>query len=48
MATIANATIIIERVLSAIAVVIIKERVLKTIAVTMTLLVVGIALPSVY
>ena len=48
MAAIADAIIIIERVLNAIAAVIIKERVLKAIAVTMALLVIGIALPSVY
>ena len=48
MAAIADAKIIIERVLNAIAVFIMKERVLKTIAVTMALLVIGIALPSVY
>ena len=51
MNAIADAMILIERVervLNAIAVVIIRERVLKAIAVTMALLVIGIALPSVY
>ena len=51
MNAIADAMILIERVecvLNAIAVVIIRERVLKAIAVTMALMVIGIALPSVY
>ena len=51
MSAIADAMILIERVecmLNAIAVVIIRERVLKAVAVTMALLVIGIALPSVY
>ena len=51
MKAIADAIAIIEhadRVLNAIAVVIIRERVLKAIAVTMALLVIAIALPSVY
>ena len=48
---IADAIILIERVeraLNAIAVVVIRERVLKAIAVTMALLIIGIALPSVF
>ena len=51
MNTIADAIILIERVervLNVIAVVVIRERVLKAIAVTMALLIIGIALPSVF
>jgi len=51
MKAIADAITIIEhadRVLNAIAVVIIRERVLKAIAITMALLVIAIALPSIY
>ena len=51
MKAIADAITIIEhtdRALNAIAVVIMRERVLKAITVTMALLVIAIALPSIY